>query len=77
MNYQRGSFWKHEAIKQQIIRDSALIGIHSENVIHAETEYALIKRKRPVAKPDIMIEYRMGSTVRRAYVEVKSGSCRR
>ena len=77
MDYQRGSFKRHEAIKQQILRDPSLIGIQSENVIHAETEYALIKRKRPIARPDIMIEYLTGSTVRRAYIEVKSGSCRR
>ncbi|HLC19486.1 MAG TPA: hypothetical protein VJK72_01095 [Candidatus Nanoarchaeia archaeon] len=76
MDYQRGSFRKHEQIKQQILRDPSLIGIEGR-VIYAETEHALIKRKRPIAKPDIMFEYMLGSRVRRVYVEVKSGSCRR
>src|SRR3989344_6501052 len=76
MDYQRGSFRKHEQIKQQILRDPSLIGIEGR-VIYAETEHALIKRKRPIARPDLMFEYRRGSRVRRVYVEVKSGSCRR
>jgi len=75
MDYQRGSLRRHEEIKQLILREPSLIGIDGK-VIHAETEYALVRRKRSIAQPDIMIEYIAGSTVHRAYVEVKSGSCR-
>lgn len=68
---------KHEEIKQRILRNPMLIGLDKSRIIHVETEYPLIKRKRPIAQPDIMFEYRIGNRVRRMFIEVKSGSCRR
>ncbi len=54
-----------------------LIGIDKSRIVHVETEYPLIKRKRPIAQPDIVFDYRVGNQVRRLFIEVKSGSCRR
>ncbi len=75
MSYQRGSKRKHEEIKQLILKNPELVGINAENVISMKTEFPLIKRKRQIAKPDILIEYEIGNERKRMFVEVKSGSC--
>lgn len=78
LKYQRGSYWKHEALKELILEDPAIVGIHKKNVISVETEYPLRKRKRSVtARPDIAIKHVQDNSVYMTFIEVKSGSCRR
>lgn len=75
--YQRGSLKKHEAIKQDILRNPSLVGIDKARILHIETEFPLIPRKRPIAQPDIVIDYDVGNGQQRVFIEVKSGSCKR
>ena len=75
--YQRGSLKKHEAIKQDILRNPSLVGIDKAAIVRVETEFPLIPRKRPIAQPDIVIDYEIGGVQQRLFIEVKSGSCRR
>jgi hypothetical protein len=77
MDYERGSFRKHEELKTRILTHPELIGVRKKNIISVETEYPLTKRKRAIAKPDIVISYRDHLGVHRMFIEVKSGSCRR
>jgi len=77
MRYHRGSLKKHEAIKQQILRDPSLIGMDKSCIVDIKTEYALIKKKRPIAQPDLMIKYKDENSIKQIFVEVKSGSCKR
>ena len=75
--YKRGSLRKHEAIKKLILRRLDIVGVEKDNVVNIQTEYPLIRRKRPVAQPDIVIEYSLKGELRRMFIEVKSGSCKR
>ena len=75
--YQRGSLKKHEAIKQDILRNPSLVGIDKSHILHIETEFPLIPRKRPIAQPDIVIDYERGNRQQRVFIEVKSGSCKK
>jgi hypothetical protein len=77
MDYLRGSLHKHERLKTRILENPELVGIKKELIISVKTEYPLLKRKRSVAKPDIVIEYHCEKGVCRKFIEVKSGSCRR
>ncbi len=75
MRYQRGSLTKHERLKQLILAHPELLGIEAARIVRTETEFPLLKKKRPIAQPDIMIQYAAGRELRRLFVEVKSGSC--
>ena len=77
VKYQRGRLKKHEAIKQRMLSNLSLIGIDTKRVIHIDTELAIVRKKRPIAQPDIVVEYTENNTIRRLFVEIKSGSCRR
>ena len=77
MGYNRGSLRKHEALKQRILTHPELVGINRKDVLSIETEYPLKRKKRPIAQPDIVIFYRKKNKVRKRYIEIKSGSCRR
>lgn len=76
MDYHRGSLKKHEAIRELILQKPELIGVDKESVIHIETDFLLAYHKRPIAQPDIMIEYSAGGYIKRLFVEIKSGSCK-
>ena len=77
MAYVRGSLHRHEELKALVCANPELIGIKKEDVISVETELPLTKKKRAVAQPDIVIMYYGEKGVRRCFVEVKSGNCRR
>ena len=75
--YQRGSLKKHEAIKRHILSNLSVIGVDTTRVLHIDTELAIVRKKRPIAQPDIVIEYAENDTIRKLFVEIKSGSCKR
>ncbi|MFQ5953294.1 MAG: hypothetical protein ACE5JK_07865 [Candidatus Omnitrophota bacterium] len=75
--YHRGSLEKHEAIKELILQRPEIVGVDKDDVVNIETELPLIRRKRPVAQPDIVIEYSSGKNIRRKFIEVKSSNCKR
>lgn len=77
MGYQRGSLQRHEELKQFVLAHPELVGVEKKQVISAETEYPLLKKKRAIAQPDIVIVYKDASEVKRKFIEIKSGSCRR
>ena len=77
MAYLRGSLHRHEELKALVCANPELVGIRKEDVISVETEFPLTKKKRAVAQPDIVILYQGEKGVRRRFVEVKSGNCRR
>ena len=67
---------KHEAIKELILSRPELVGIKKENVLEVYTEYPLLRRKRPVAQPDVVIVHNSDGCVRKRFVEVKSSDNR-
>jgi hypothetical protein len=75
--YERGSWKKHEMIKQRILSNPSVVGIDKSKVLRVTTEFPLRRRKRPIAQPDIVIEYTVGDSVERVFIEIKSGSCKR
>ena len=77
MVYERGSLKKHEAIKQHILSNLSVIGVDKKSVVHVETELPIVRKKRPIAQPDIVIHYAENDTVKKLFVEIKSGSCKR
>ncbi|MBI4016182.1 MAG: hypothetical protein HY363_00640 [Candidatus Aenigmarchaeota archaeon] len=77
MGYQRGSLQRHEEMKAFVLAHPEIVGVHKHQVISIETEYPLKKKKRAVAQPDVLIIYKDASAVRKKFVEIKSGSCRR
>jgi hypothetical protein len=77
VQYKRGSLAEHEALKARILAHPELVGIDKKDIIAAETEYALTKKKHAVARPDIVIFYKCERGICKKFVEVKSGSCKR
>lgn len=78
MDYERGSFHRHEEIKAHILAHPEVVGIDKKDIISIETECPLTRRRNSViAKPDIVILYQADRTVKKRYIEIKSGSCRR
>ena len=77
MGYQRGSLQRHEELKEFVLAHPELVGVEKHQVISVETEYPLLKKKRAIAQPDIVIVYKDASEIKRKFVEIKSGSCRR
>lgn len=77
MQYERGSLRKHEELKQRILKHPELIGINKKQILRIQTEYPLQRKKHTVARPDIVIEYEENGILKRTFIEVKSGSCRR
>jgi len=77
MAYQRGSLHEHEKLKARILAHPKLVGINKKDIISIETEYPLTKKKRAIAKPDIVIFYRNENKICKRFVEIKSGNCRR
>lgn len=73
----QGSWRAHEALKERIVREPELVGISSERVLSVVTEFPLMRRRRTVARPDVVFVYRSSGGVSKKFVEVKSGSCRR
>ena len=77
MKYQRGSLHRHEELKAFVLAHPELVGIQREDIISVETECPLTKKKRAIAQPDLVIMYQTRQGVRKRFVEIKSGSCRR
>ena len=75
--YQRGSLKKHEAIKRRILSNLSVIGVDKQRVVHIQTELPIVRKKRPIAQPDIVIDYAENDMIKKLFVEIKSGSCRR
>lgn len=76
--YQRGSFHRHEELKTHLATHPELLGIQKDDIISVETEFELHRRRRAVvAKPDLVISYKTDNGIKKTYVEIKSGSCRR
>lgn len=78
MMYERGSLHRHEELKELILSDPTLVGIERKDIIEVQTEVPLQRRKHTIlAKPDIAITYKGDSGVRKRFIEIKSGSCKR
>ncbi len=78
MMYERGSLHRHEELKEHILSHPEIVGIEQKDIIEVQTETPLQKRRRTIfAKPDITIIYNGDQGIRKRFVEIKSGSCKR